>query len=133
MPIDTPKLAVRVLGVAVVLAGSSAICELLFVLSMKSFGTGIPFTGTYAVVLFAALCGVVPSWPTPSRVSEAPLGWMQRALIAAEMTVVVLIVVGAFVVINGEDVREAALAGALSYLCILFVFAAWHWKANRSA
>lgn len=128
---DTSKLAVRAFLAVVVIAVISAVGEFIFVVVMNGVGTGVRFTGTYFVVVFAALCGIIPSWPTPSRVSESPLNRTQRVLILVEVTAIVIAVITTFTALNGEDVRDIAMASAFCYLFILFIFAAWQWKALR--
>lgn len=130
---DTFKLMARVLLIAVFIAAISALCEVLFVLIMKGFNPAIQFTGAYAVVVFSAFCGIIPFWPTPSKLSNVRLDLRRRALIFAETGIVVIVALFVFIWAQNERAHEAALIGLLSYLFVALIFFAWRWKGAQGS
>lgn len=128
---NTAALAARVFLAIVAIAALSALAEFLFTLALENVHPNVRFTGIFALVLFSSMCGILPSWPTPSRISEKSLNRPQRALILAEVTAVVAIAVYVLSMrAYEESVREIALASALSYLFVLVIFTAVRRNSN---
>ena len=118
----------RVLIIVIYVAAISALCETLFVLIMRCFNPAIHFTGAFALVIFSAFCGVVPSWPSPSRLGDDRLDLRRRSLIFMEVSVLVAAALLAFYLAHKERLHGFVLIGFLSYLCSTTVFSIWRWK-----
>jgi len=82
-------LAWRSLLLAVVVAVASFLAEVTFDLVMRQLGKPVVFTSVFAVTLYSALMGFVPSWPSPSRLSSAAIKLSGRVLLLVEVTLLV--------------------------------------------
>lgn len=130
LAIHTRTLALRVLLAVAAIAALSLLSELFVVLCLMTLYPEIRFTGICTILWFAAFCAMLPSWPTPSKISEAPLSRRQRALVFFEVTVVVGIAVTLFLTLSQESLHYIAFGSGLSYLILVTGMALWRWQSD---
>ncbi|HWB44515.1 MAG TPA: hypothetical protein VG900_03675 [Hyphomicrobiaceae bacterium] len=58
--------------------------EVFVVLGMRWIGHPVLFTSFWALSMFSGMVGFLPSQPSPSRISTAPIGLAGRALLVIE-------------------------------------------------
>jgi len=114
----------RAFLLAVFVAAIALIGEGFFVLTMRWSGHAIMFTSFWALVMFAVFAGFMPVWPSPSRISEAPISLGGRALLLIEFTAFVAVAMVAslrFMAARHIVLPVESWFAAVAYVLILVV------------
>lgn len=116
-------IAVAVIGVACVFGWS------VFALAIATMQPSVTPPFISVVLLFCPLCGMLPAWPSPSKLWMTPPSKRQRLVVFIEITALVIFVVFVFSALSGNAlVSETAVLGVSAYLIVVAASMAYCWR-----